>query len=90
MSTADYVDGLAVWRDLFTDGKCGIIHKRDFVGLRRRASSFEATRMFCGGLMVRDYPRTICCTASTWPSNRGPAGWSRAATGGPRGLSRPA
>ena len=72
-----YVDGLAVWRDLFTDGECGIIRGDESFGLRRRASSFEATRMFCGGLMVRDYPpdhllHRLDLAEQSWPGRLEP------------------
>ena len=76
---AGYADGLAVWRDLFTDGECGIIRGDESLGLRRRASSFEATRMFCGGLMVRDYPpdhllHRLGLAEQSWPGRLEPRG----------------
>jgi len=74
---AGYVDGCAVWRDLFAAGTSGIIRGDEPLGAIRRAVSFDVARIQEGGLLLTDYPedhvvRHLGLTEQEWPERLRP------------------
>jgi len=69
---AAYVDGCAMWRDLFASGLSGVIRGDDPLGARRRAASLDGARRCGGGTMIADYPeghlvRRLGLADQDWP-----------------------
>lgn len=69
---AGYVDGCAMWRDLFASGLSGVIRGDDPLAARRRAASLDGTRMAGTGTMITDYPqghvvRRLGLADQDWP-----------------------
>jgi hypothetical protein len=74
---AAYIDGCAVWRNLFAAGTSGIIRGDNPLGAIRRAVSFDVARIQEGGLLVTDYPeshvvRRLGLTDQEWPERLRP------------------
>lgn len=74
---AGYVDGCAMWRDLFDAGWSGIIRGDDPLAARRRAASPDGARRQTDGAMITDYPegyllRRLGLADQEWPERLRP------------------
>ena len=74
---AGYVDGCAMWSDLFASGLSGIIRGDDPLGARRRAASLDGARRQAAGTMITDYPgghlvRRLGLVDQDWPERLQP------------------
>ena len=54
---AAYVDGCAMWRDLFNEGVYGVIRGDEPLVVRIRMASYDGARMHAHGALVADYPK---------------------------------
>jgi hypothetical protein len=73
---AAYVDGCAMWSDLFASGVSGVIRGDDPLGARRRAVSLEAARQSAAAV-VADFPeghllRRLGLADQDWPERLRP------------------
>jgi hypothetical protein len=69
---AGYVDGCALWRNLFASGLSGVIRGDDPFAARRRAASLDGARRDAAGGMIADYPeghliRQLGLADQEWP-----------------------
>jgi hypothetical protein len=74
---AAYVDGCAMWRDLFTEGAYGVIRGDDPLGARRRMASVESARIDADCALLSDYPdghlvRRLGLAEQHWPARLQP------------------
>ncbi len=74
---AAYVDGCAMWGDLFASGVSGVIRGDDPLGARRRAVSLDGARRAGAGTMIADYPeghlvRRLGLIEQEWPERLQP------------------
>jgi hypothetical protein len=54
---AAYIDGCAMWRDLFNEGAYGVIRGDEPLVVRVRMASYDGARMHAHGTFVADYPK---------------------------------
>ncbi len=74
---AAYIDGCAMWADLFASGASGIIRGDEPLGARKRATSFQVARLAGAGPMVSDFPeghllRRLGLADQVWPERLNP------------------
>lgn len=74
---AAYVDGCAMWRDLYTEGACGVIRGDEPLVVRVRMATHDGARRHAHGTFVSDYPeghlvRRLGLAEQHWPQRLQP------------------
>ncbi len=74
---AAYIDGCAMWRDLFTEGAYGVIRGDEPLVVRVRMASYDGARRHAHGTFVGDYPdghlvRRLGLAEQRWPERLQP------------------
>jgi len=74
---AGYIDGCAMWRDLFKEGAYGVIRGDEPLVVRVRMASYDGARRHAHGTVVTDYPedhlvRRLGLAEQQWPERLQP------------------
>lgn len=74
---AAYIDGCAMWRDLFSEGAYGVIRGDEPLVVRVRMASYDGARRHAHGTFVADYPKDhlVCrlgLAEQQWPQRLQP------------------
>jgi hypothetical protein len=74
---AAYIDGCAMWRDLFAEGTYGVIRGDEPLVVRVRMASYDGARRHAHGTFVTDYPedhlvRRLGLAEQQWPERLQP------------------
>ena len=74
---AAYIDGCAMWRDLFAQGAYGVIRGDEPLVVRSRMASFDGARRHAHGTLLTDYPedhlvRRLGLAEQHWPQRLQP------------------